>query len=188
MERTPHPVRARRRERGSAYIVALLVLVLLTIFGMSLALVTQTESQIGAAEKAATRTLFAADSGFGLAVARKQVTNAEGATRYDLHTRSAAGGLASVTERFELTPVMQLNLGLCSLCTLNETQVEGNQFRRTNHVVNSTGEVRSTSGGNESIGSAKLLSLILEFQPIVPTLPAESDQTELQRLARTIRY
>jgi hypothetical protein len=66
--------------------------------------------------------------------------------------------------------------------------VEGNQFRRTNHVVNSTGEVRSTSGGNESISSAKLLSLILEFQPIVPTLPAESDQTELQRLARTIRY
>ncbi|HNZ96832.1 MAG TPA: hypothetical protein PKM64_06530 [Thermoanaerobaculia bacterium] len=187
MERTPHPVRARRRERGSAYIVALLVLVLLTIFGMSLALVTQTESQIGAAEKAATSTLFAADSGFGLAVARKQVTNAEAATTYDIHTRTVGPSLA-VTERVALTPVVQVNLALCSLCALNETQVQGNQYRRTNHVLNSTGEIRGASGADVATSSSKLLSLMLEFQPAQATIPAELDTTAQEQLARTLVY
>lgn len=187
MQKTAPALRRRRRERGSAYIVALLVLVLLTIFGMSLALVTQTESQIGAAEKVATRTLFAADSGFGLAVARKQVTSAEAATTYDINTRTSGGGVA-VTERVALTPVVQVNLALCTLCSLNETQVQGNQYRRTNHVVNSTGEVRGAQGADVATSSSKLLSLMLEFQPVQATIPAELDTTAQERLARTLVY
>lgn len=189
MQKTRFAVRRRRREGGSAYIVALLVLVLLTIFGMSLALITQTESQIGAAEKVATRTLFAADSGFGLAVARKQVTSAEAATTYDIHTRAAGGYmLAAVTERVALTPIVQVNLALCTLCSLNETQVQGNQYRRTNHVLNSTGEVRGASGADVAISSSKLLSLMLEFQPAQATIPAELDTTAQEQLARTLVY
>ncbi|MCZ7651896.1 MAG: hypothetical protein M5U13_12350 [Thermoanaerobaculia bacterium] len=187
MPRTaPLPPR-RRRERGSAYIVALLVLVLLTIFGMSLALVTQTESQIGAAEKVATRTLFAADSGFGLAVARKQVTSAEGATTYDIHTRAVGSSLA-VTERVALTPIVQVNLALCTLCSLNETQVQGNQYRRTNHVLNATGEIRGVQGTEIGVSSSKLLSLMLEFQPVQATILPELDATAQEQLARTLVY
>jgi Tfp pilus assembly protein PilX len=183
----PAPLPPRRRERGSAYIVALLVLVLLTIFGMSLALITQTESQIGAAEKVATRTLFAADSGFGVAVARKQVTSAEAATTYDIHTRTSVAGVA-VTERVATSPFVQVNLALCTLCSLNETQVQGNQYRRTNHVVNATGEVRGAQGADVATSSSKLLSLMLEFQPVQATIPAELDTTAQETLARTLVY
>ena len=45
------PIAARLRESGSSYIVALFVLVVLTILGLSLSLVTETESQIGDNER-----------------------------------------------------------------------------------------------------------------------------------------
>ena len=64
----------RPAERGSAYLVALLVLVLLTIIGLSLSLITQTEMQIGANERLIERSFYVADSGISLATARTLVT------------------------------------------------------------------------------------------------------------------
>jgi Tfp pilus assembly protein PilX len=60
------PRRPRRGEAGSAYLVAILALVVLTIAGLSLALITQTETQIGANEKMVERAFYAADSGIAI--------------------------------------------------------------------------------------------------------------------------
>src|SRR6185295_1896315 len=63
-----HPI-PRRGEAGSAYIVTLLALVVLTIMALSLVLVTQTEIQSGTAEKTINRVFYSADTGLGIAAA-----------------------------------------------------------------------------------------------------------------------
>jgi len=60
----------RPTEAGSAYIVALLVLVVLSVLGLSLALVSQSELQIGANELTTHRALYGAEAGVNLSIAR----------------------------------------------------------------------------------------------------------------------
>jgi len=62
--------KTRRGERGSAYLVVLLALVVLTIIGLSLVMVTQTEMQLGSNERTINRTFYAAESGMKFALAR----------------------------------------------------------------------------------------------------------------------
>ncbi|HXO21704.1 MAG TPA: pilus assembly PilX N-terminal domain-containing protein [Thermoanaerobaculia bacterium] len=57
----------RSRERGSAYMAVLLALVVLTILGLSLVLITQTEVQVGANERTVNQTFYAADAGLNVA-------------------------------------------------------------------------------------------------------------------------
>ena len=56
------------RERGSVFIVALLALVLLTVVGLSLALVTETEMLLGSNEQVITETFYAGETGVSVAV------------------------------------------------------------------------------------------------------------------------
>ena len=64
----------RSSEAGSAYVITLLALVVLTILALSLALVTQTEVQVGANEKTVNRTFYAADSGLNIWLAEFQIS------------------------------------------------------------------------------------------------------------------
>lgn len=66
---------AHRHERGSAFILALIVIMLLTILGLSLAVVTETEMQLGGTEKTIDRQHFAAESGLWAKVAGLILTN-----------------------------------------------------------------------------------------------------------------
>lgn len=61
--------RHRGVERGSAYIVALLALLVLTIGGLSVSMITQTEMQIGMNERSITRGFYAAESAVNLVTA-----------------------------------------------------------------------------------------------------------------------
>lgn len=70
------PTTARlRRQRGSAFILALIVVMLLTILGLSLAVVTETEMQLGGTEKTIDRQQFAAESGLWAKIASLALTN-----------------------------------------------------------------------------------------------------------------
>jgi len=53
----------RRRERGAALVIAILVLAILTVIGIALMLVTSTESRIAANEWSLNRAFYASDSG-----------------------------------------------------------------------------------------------------------------------------
>ena len=57
------PVHVRRRERGAALVVAILVLAILTVIGIALMLITSTESRIAANEWSVNRAFYAADAG-----------------------------------------------------------------------------------------------------------------------------
>ncbi len=64
-----------QRERGSVFIVALMVLVMLTVIGLSLALVTETEMLIGGNEQVINETFFAAETGLAVAVTQLMTAN-----------------------------------------------------------------------------------------------------------------
>ncbi|RMH20463.1 MAG: hypothetical protein D6696_08105 [Acidobacteria bacterium] len=67
--------KAPRAERGSAFILALIVILLLTVLGMSLSVVTETEMQLGATEKTIERQEYAAETGMWVKVAQLLVAN-----------------------------------------------------------------------------------------------------------------
>lgn len=60
-------------EQGSVFIVALLALVLLTVIGLSLALVTETEMLLGSNEKIITETFYAAETGVNVVFGQSTV-------------------------------------------------------------------------------------------------------------------
>ena len=64
-----------RDQSGSVFIVALMVLVMLTVIGLSLALVTETEMLIGGNEQVINETFFAAETGIAVAVTQLMTAN-----------------------------------------------------------------------------------------------------------------
>jgi hypothetical protein len=54
---------SRRRERGAALVIAILVLAILTVIGIALMLITSTESRIAANEWSINRAFYASDAG-----------------------------------------------------------------------------------------------------------------------------
>ena len=65
----------RRDERGSMFLVALAALAILTIIGLSLAMVTETEMLLGANEWVITETHFAAEAGVTTQISKLLVSH-----------------------------------------------------------------------------------------------------------------
>ena len=63
------------REQGSMFLVALITLSVLTLVGLSLAMVAETEMILGANEWAVTETHFAAEAGINVAMAQLLISN-----------------------------------------------------------------------------------------------------------------
>ena len=62
--------RVRRAQRGSAFIISLLVIVVITFLGLTLAMVTSTEMQLGGNDRDLQRSLYACQSGLAITAAR----------------------------------------------------------------------------------------------------------------------
>jgi hypothetical protein len=153
------------RERGSAYIIALLVLVVLSLLGLSLALISQTELQIGANELSAHRVFYGAESGINIALANYMVTHGDTAgdaidnetlmdpivetMKFELPetrlTLDSGGNVVPVTllpgqtrfaQQVDLGPLPPIREGACELC--NNTEGKWN-FKSVTfaHVTNS---------------------------------------------------
>lgn len=155
----------RASEQGSAYIIALLVLVVLTILGLALAMITQTEMQIGASERITTRTLYSADSGIGLAVARVLVNNDHTATTVFLAGSPSSGTVRS-GHRVELTPFHPILYAPCNLCAVNQ----GQEFLTVNHAIAATSGRVLWAGSPDPEADAptqsrKTVGAIVEIQP-----------------------
>jgi hypothetical protein len=127
-------------ESGSAYIIALLVLVVLSILGLTLALIGQTELRIGANELTAHRALYNAENGVSLGLARKLLVNStsEESDAEDTYKmrfvipepKNAADGsnidpasLPSAVSKFgeavEVSPFFRVQEVPCDLCSAN---------------------------------------------------------------------
>jgi hypothetical protein len=143
---------SHRRQSGSAYIIALLVLVILTFMGMALAFTTQAEVQIGANERLANRVFYSAESGTAVALAFALVSSdyrgrvlrmadfvgASIATddpdypRSELAAATRTGFL--VGTEISVSPFEPILSGPCNLCQINQ----GDKYLRVNHQVTST--------------------------------------------------
>jgi len=150
-------------ESGSAYLISLLALVLLTMIGLSLTLITQTELQIGANEGQANKVFYAADSGISESTARA-LTNADYQSK--TLTMNEPYGNPLITPRFQIESSAFLPIldSPCNLCEINNVgSYSDRAYRKVNHAI----AVRASRvASTQDIPLAqKAISAMLEVQP-----------------------
>lgn len=151
----------RSSEAGSAYLAALIVLVLLTIIGLSLSLITQTEMQIGSNERLIERAFYAADSGISLATAETLVTRRPAWSQ--IHTLPDLKNTL-LQHKLDVSPFYPIGSAPCNLCDVNNAGQYGEtNYYRVNHAVTSTA-IREVTGTNVSLAE-KSITAMVEFQP-----------------------
>jgi hypothetical protein len=160
---------ASSSERGSAYLLVLLLLLVLTVIGLSLAVITQSEVQIGGAERTATRVFYAGDTGTSIQFMLSRF-NQSSARRYTLAAPSLAGIAAE--ERFDMSDFLRIYDGHCHICSSN--MGGENDFRRNNYVTNSQGLRLADPGGTNTPQASKLISWMVYVSPEIETLLEES--------------
>jgi hypothetical protein len=149
------PARRAGSQEGSAYIIALLVLVVLTMLGLGLTMITQTEVQIGANELSTHRAFYGGEGGFNLATAKMLMENSTveeasllGVDRVDFvvpETRMTINKSTGNPEVFdpgtsqtrfaeyvEISPFVPLRAHCCNECNCIEGDIK---FMNTNHAV-----------------------------------------------------
>ncbi len=159
--RPPHAA-GRRGESGSAYIAALLVLVILTIIGLSLALITQSERQIGANERVGERLFYAANSGIAASTARALTDADYSSATYPL--ADPGSRLSGMTFQVETSPFYPILDSPCNLCEINQMgSYSEHSFRAINHAITATA-VRRRGAAGTPLGEKTVTSMI-EVQP-----------------------
>ena len=162
----PAPRPGPRPQRGSAYLVTLLALVVLTIVGLSMSLLTQTEMQIGANERTVQRVFYAADSGISAATARAVMTFDYSPRTYDLKDDDTPAAL-NLRQEVDVSPFVPLLTSPCNMCEINRAGQYGTQsYYRVNHGVTVTATRR---GLNDEVLAQKSLSAMVDVQPWRPT-------------------
>lgn len=162
MNRNPaSPAPAARREAGSAYMIVLLVLVVLTILGLSLVLITKSEMEIGSNERTIQRTFYEADSGVAAAVVRLLVSNDHRAVTLQ---HDEAGAVLGFQTKIDLAAVVPLTDAPCNLCEINNAGTYNERaYRRIANLINSRA-TRVNPAVTEPLGH-KLISTMIEVQP-----------------------
>ncbi len=153
--------RTRRREAGSAYLAALLAMVVLTIVGLTLAVITDNEMLLGSHERSTTRLIYAADSGINDATARL-VTFYN--FREKTHTFDEPGTVGIDTE-ITVRHVLPILTSPCNLCQVNQ----GSNYSKTNHAVTVVAR-RVESGGGRQLASTTIAAMV-EIQPRESSIP-----------------
>jgi Tfp pilus assembly protein PilX len=163
MRRRPLPCDPRRHARGSAYVLTLLALVVLTILGLGVSLITQTEMLVGANERTVQRLFYAADAGVATATARVLVEADYGAKTLPLADLGKSGD-AGLRSDVEMSPFMPILISTCNLCEVNNLGQYGTKaYENVNHAVTVT--ARRRAGSDTTSRGEKTLSAMIEIQP-----------------------
>lgn len=179
----PPPPPRRRGEAGSAYLVAILALVVLTVVGLSVALITQTEMQIGSNERSIERAFYTADSGIALATAKTLVARRPAWSEIKKLTEPEGYGFR-MEHRMDISPFFPIASAPCNLCDVTNAGEYGSKnYHRTNHAVVSIAVRRVP--GTDTVLAERALAAMIEFQPW--ELPPEAvlavqDETQLAKL------
>jgi len=155
--------RARPGEAGSAYLIVLLALVVLTVLALTLAFVTQAELQVGGGERVTNRVFYAAESGLSAATARA-LTSADYTAH--IYTFTDPGSLSSLgfKETVDVSPVLPILDAPCNLCEINDAGTYSEKsFRKINHAVTAT--ATRTAGTSTKVLGSKTLTAMIEVQP-----------------------
>lgn len=150
-----------RGQRGSAYLAVLLVLLLLTVLGMSLVLITQTERDLGTNHRMTTKTFYAADSGIALAINWLLLGNNYAPLTLQIPNRDAGPSL--VVDEVLTSQIRAVRNVDCNLCDI-ATQPGDIPFKAINHTFTSTARRRVA----DRVLAQKQLDLMVEVQPRKP--------------------
>jgi hypothetical protein len=153
----------RNPEAGSAYIIALMALVVLSIIGLGLALVTQTEMQIGGGERTLQKIFYAADTGVQNALGRAIATKDLGALTFILKDNEKAS--FGMQHEVADTPFFPMMNAPCNLCEVNDQGEYGHdQYKKVNFGETPTAVRKNVLKTTDSLG-AKTLTTLVEVQP-----------------------
>lgn len=155
----PRAADARASERGSAFLFVLLALLVLTIVGLSLSFVTQTEAQIGGIAKSSTRAFYAADAGPGIQISLYEYAWDKGRVILD---SSALSALTTAVDQVDMSPALVLYKGPCNLCSRNEGNEE---YEAINFGVTSLGRRMGQVGADETELARRVVSGMYFRQP-----------------------
>jgi hypothetical protein len=153
-------IRTRKRNThrsGSAYIVALLALVLLSMIGLAIVLITQSELQIGGNERVVSRIFYSADSGVSIAIAKALVVGDYLPAGAIVKFPDAPGGSAiNSVNRVDLSPFFPIQEQPCNLCAINqqgEYASKSYSFVTYAETATSTREAGTTTFGSKAISA-----------------------------------
>jgi hypothetical protein len=155
--RAQRPTAPLASERGSAYLFVLLALLVLTAIGLSLVVITQTEVQIGGAEKNASRVLYGADSGVRIQFALSRF-GATKSRRLALDSTTVLGD--QLVETVDLSPFYPIQSGPCALCSVNWGE---ERYWAVDYVVNAQAQRNFALTGG--VQAQKRLSTMFFIQP-----------------------
>ncbi len=113
--------RPSRSEEGSAYVIALMILFVLTVIGISLTLVTQTEVLVGSQERAIQSVFYAAEGGLNAGVARALQANTL-PFNYERRQQVSIPGVANpltIAESVDMTGFAPVSYATCFGCEEN---------------------------------------------------------------------
>jgi Tfp pilus assembly protein PilX len=156
------------RENGSAYILVLMVLLVLTLLGLVLAFITQSEVEVGANERNANRVFYGTEAGITAAVNNLSLASSRAAQ--DL--RFMDPGSTTQGTHVVIPALLEVNTGPCNLCEINQ----GSDFQDITHSVAVTASrFARDSGGTETVLSTKNVDLMVEIQPFRPIVDVAAD-------------
>jgi hypothetical protein len=148
-------------QAGSAYIIALLALVVLSIIGLGLALITQTEMQIGSNERTMQKVFYAADTGIQMATARAIVV--PDLTKFTVNLKDNEKIL--LKHEVAMSPFYPLMQATCNLCEFNDPGEYKDQYKKVNFGVTAVATRKTVLPSTDAL-AAKTLSSLVEVQPI----------------------
>jgi hypothetical protein len=183
---------AFRRQAGSAYLMAILALVVLTIIGLSLSFATQTEMVVGSNERVSQRVFFAAESALHVAIAR--ALHRADKRSYRLRIRDIVKDATDpfgppgwlVESLLEVAPVYPIASPPCNYCTINNSgHTASDSYYKVTHQLTVRG---SLIGGNGEVVAQKVITDWVEIQPWKDILPPYGEQTAIVQIPSLKTY
>jgi hypothetical protein len=149
-----------RSQSGSAYIVTVLVLLILTVMGLSLVFIAQTENIVGSQERTIQRVFYAADAGIH-SVLIKLLKNAapDDPLNESLDFKDPVGAGVLMNRVTTIQP-FPLHIGDCNLCSINS----GQPLNRINFLLLARAE--RLAGNNDVPIAVKQIEQMSDIQPL----------------------
>ena len=170
---------------GSAYLVTLLVMLVLTITALSVSIVTQMEQEIGANELSVARVFYAADTGVAMSTARAVVSADYQSTTITVDAPTSLSKL-QLEHEVEMSPFYPILNTPCNLCEVNNSGEYGAQTHyKTNHAV--TSQATRQSATDDTPLAFKTVTAMVEIQPWDPPTEAFAPANNPTELAK-IKY
>ena len=167
-------------EGGSALVVVLLVMFVLTTAGLTLVYTSRTEMLLSSGERTVERVFYAADSGISVGIAKVLYLGDHEPTLFTTPEKRKSNGqdVVLLDDEVDVSRVTAIQITPCDLCQVNNGEAS---FWEINHAVSS----RATRWGANAFGGDRIpmsqarVSAMVEIQPwtrSAASLPANDQE------------